>query len=97
VKTTLRDAGVRGLTTTEVRRRDGRGGAVASYQGVTYRIAFASKLKLEIVARDDLVERFVITLVRILRGGASDEEEINVTEIEDAVRVRMGQIVEAAI
>jgi nitrogen regulatory protein P-II 1 len=97
VKTALRDAGVRGLTTTEVHRRYGRGGAVASYRGVDYRIEFASKLKLEIVAHDDLVERFIVTLVRILRGGPSDDEEILVTEIEDAVRVRTGEIAEAAI
>jgi nitrogen regulatory protein P-II 1 len=97
VKTALRAAGVRGLTTTKVHRRRGRGGAVARYRGVDYRIEFASKLKLEVVVHDDLVEKFVTTLMRLLRDGPSDDEEILVTEIDDAVCVRTAEIAEAAI
>lgn len=97
VKSALRAEGVRGLTTTEVRRRLSRGDGVASYWGVTYRIEFPSKLKLEIVVHDGLVERFVAMLVRHLRGGPSDDEEIIVTEIDDALCIRTGEIAEAAI
>lgn len=97
VKSALRGAGVRGLTTTEVRRLADRGSGVASYRGVTYKSEFASKLKLEIVAHDDLVERFVSTLVTLLQGGPSDDEEIIVTAIDDALCIRTGEIAEAAI
>ena len=43
------------------RRRPDRGSGVAELPGVTCKSEFESKLKLEIVAHDDLVERFVAT------------------------------------
>ena len=67
------------------------------YRGVEQTVDLLPTIKIEIIAHDDLVARIVATLLQVARTGRGDEGEILVSEISQAVRIRTGEIDEAAI
>ena len=56
VKSALREAGVVGITVSEVRGFGRQGGHTETYRGAEYQIDFVPKLKLEIVLDADLFQ-----------------------------------------
>ncbi len=96
VKYALRDAGVSGLTATEVvalgRPRDER---AESYRA--QRIERAPRLKLEIVVHDDLVDRVVEAIRRAVQSDPDRDRDVLVLPVAEAFRIRTGEIDEAAI
>jgi len=90
-------AGVPGLTATEVRGfRRGVSEHIA-YRGLEQEIDLLPRMKLEIVAHDELVERFVARLLESAPGARADREEIWILPVVSAVRIRTGEIDEAAL
>ena len=67
------------------------------YRGVKQTVDLLPAIKIEIVAHDDLVARIVATLLRVAQTGRGDEGSILVSEVSQAVRIRTGEIDEAAI
>jgi len=67
------------------------------YRGTEQIVDLLPRMKLEIVAHDDLVNRIVAVLVRTVGTGRSDDGEIAIGPVSEAVRIRTGEIDEAAI
>ena len=63
VKTALHDAGVQGITVTEVRGFGRQKGHKESYRGVEYTVDLLPKIKLEIAVADDAAANVIATLV----------------------------------
>jgi nitrogen regulatory protein P-II 1 len=97
VKTALRGAGVEGMTVSEVRGFGRQGGHTETYRGTEYQIDFVPKVKVEIVADEESVDRIVDLLVDAARSGKIGDGKIWVTAVESIVRIRTGESGSSAI
>ena len=97
VKSALREAGVVGITVSEVRGFGRQGGHTETYRGAEYQIDFVPKLKLEIVLDADQVDRVVDVLVESARSGKIGDGKVWVTEVESIIRIRTGETGPTAI
>ena len=91
VKTALREAGVVGMTITEVRGFGRQGGHTETYRGAEYQIDFVPKTKIELVVDDDQADRLVDLLVEAARSGKIGDGKVWVTPIDTLVRIRTGE------
>jgi nitrogen regulatory protein P-II 1 len=91
VKTALQDAGVVGMTVTEVKGFGRTGGKKEVYRGSAYVVDFVPKVKLEIVVPDDLVHQVVEIIERAAKTGRIGDGKIFVLPVDDAVRIRTGE------
>lgn len=91
VKHGLAELGVRGMTVSEVRGFGRQKGHTEIYRGAEYEVAFVSKLKIEIVAPDDLVERAVQVILTRARTGQIGDGKIFVLPVEAAWRIRTAE------
>ncbi len=88
VRDALGDAGVMGMTVTEVKGFGRQKGHTELYRGAEYVVDFLPKLKLEIAVSDEDAERVVETIAETAASGRIGDGKIFVTTIERAVRIR---------
>ena len=91
VKTALREAGVVGMTVSEVRGFGRQGGHTETYRGTEYQIDFVPKVRLEAVVDDADVERVTDLIAESARSGKIGDGKIWVTHVESIVRIRTGE------
>ena len=97
VREALNEIGVNGLTITEVKGFGRQKGHTVLYRGAEYVVDFLPKVKIETVVVEDLVESTIETIIRVARTGKIGDGKIFVTRVEQVVRVRTGELNEAAI
>lgn len=88
VKIALGEIGVTGMTVTDVRGMGRQRGHRESYRGADYTIDMPTKVKIEIVARDEESDEIVETILRHGWTGESGDGKIFVLPMDDAVRIR---------
>ena len=91
VRDALGQAGVQGMTVTEVRGFGRQKGHTELYRGAEYVVDFLPKLKLEIAVADDRVEAVVEAIAEAAASGRIGDGKIFVQELEQAVRIRTGE------
>jgi nitrogen regulatory protein PII len=91
VRTALTEVGVQGLMVSEVKGYGRQSGHTEIYRGAEYVVNFVPKVKLEIVAPDDRVDKIVETIAATARTGKIGDGKIFVADIEQAMRVRTGE------
>jgi nitrogen regulatory protein P-II 1 len=91
VKEALMDAGIGGLTVTEVRGFGRSMGKREVYRGAEYVVDLIPKLKLEIVVHDDMVPRVIEAIMKSAFTGKIGDGKIFVLPVEDAIRIRTGE------
>ncbi len=91
VKDALQDAGVQGITVTEVRGFGRQKGNAQVYQGAEYVVDFLPKVKLEIVVPDALVENVLRVIQSAACTGRIGDGKIFVLPVEEALRIRTGE------
>jgi nitrogen regulatory protein PII len=92
VKEALRDAGVNGLTTTEVEGFGRQRGHTEVYRGAEYQVDFVPKVKIEIVCDDEQVTQIVDAIAKAARTGKIGDGKIWVVPAEQVVRIRTGEM-----
>ena len=97
VREALSEVGVTGLTVTEVKGFGRQKGHTELYRGAEYVVDFLPKVKVEVVVKDDEVERCVDAIVKAARTGKIGDGKIFVTTVEQVVRIRTGESGEEAI
>jgi nitrogen regulatory protein PII len=97
VREALTGIGVQGLMASEVKGYGRQSGHTEIYRGAEYAVNFVPKIRLEIVAADDLVETIVETIVATARTGQIGDGKIFVLNVEQAVRVRTDERGEEAL
>ena len=97
VKESLSEIGVQGMTVTEIRGFGRTGGKEEVYRGSAYVIDFVPKVKIEIVAPDELASQIVDAITESARTGTIGDGKIFVRDIEEAVRIRTGERGTAAL
>ena len=91
VKIALVNAGIVGMTVSEVRGFGRQKGQTERYRGSEYTVEFLQKLKLEIVVEDTQVEMVVEKVVEAARTGEIGDGKIFISPVNEIVRIRTGE------
>jgi nitrogen regulatory protein P-II 1 len=97
VRESLGEIGVSGLTVTEVKGFGRQKGHTELYRGAEYVVDFLPKVKVEIVVKDDDVERCVDCIVRAAKTGKIGDGKIFVAPVAQVIRIRTGETDESAV
>lgn len=97
VKIALVNAGVVGMTVSEVRGFGRQKGQTERYRGSEYTVEFLQKLKVEIVVEDDQAETVVDKVVAAARTGEIGDGKIFVTPVDEIIRIRTGEKGKSAV
>jgi len=97
VKEALQEAGIQGLSVTEVKGFGRQKGHTELYRGAEYVVDFLPKVKIEVVLPDDMVDTAVAAIVAAARTDKIGDGKIFVSTIEQAIRIRTGEIGDDAI
>jgi nitrogen regulatory protein P-II 1 len=97
VKIALVNAGVVGMTVSEVRGFGRQKGQTERYRGSEYTVEFLQKLKVEIVVDDDMVDLVVDKVVAAARTGEIGDGKIFISSVNEIVRIRTGEKDQEAI
>jgi nitrogen regulatory protein PII len=97
VRTALAELGVSGMTVTEVKGFGRQRGHTELYRGAEYVVDFVPKTRLEIAVRADLLDQVVDVIVKAARTGKVGDGKIFVTAIDRVVRIRTGEMDDAAL
>ncbi|MFT3761270.1 MAG: P-II family nitrogen regulator [Pseudoxanthomonas sp.] len=92
VREALAEAGVAGITVTEVKGFGRQKGHTELYRGAEYTVDFLPKVKIEIAVTDDQVERVVDAIVRAAGTGKIGDGKVFVHALEKVVRIRTGEL-----
>jgi nitrogen regulatory protein P-II 1 len=91
VKIALVNAGIVGMTVSEVRGFGRQKGQTERYRGSEYTVDFLQKLKIEIIIEDDQVDLVIDKIVTAARTGEIGDGKIFVSPVEQAIRIRTGE------
>jgi nitrogen regulatory protein PII len=90
VKIALVNAGIVGMTVSEVRGFGRQKGQVERYRGSEFTVEFLQKLKLEIVVEDSKVDTVISAIQDAARTGEIGDGKIFVSTIDAVIRIRTG-------
>ena len=90
VKVALVEAGIIGMTVSEVRGFGRQKGQVERYRGSEFTVEFLQKLKIEVVVEDDRVEEVVKSIADAARTGEIGDGKIFISPVESVIRIRTG-------
>ncbi|NEO27022.1 MAG: P-II family nitrogen regulator [Kamptonema sp. SIO4C4] len=91
VKISLVNAGIVGMTVSEVRGFGRQKGQTERYRGSEYTVEFLQKLKVEIVVEDNQVDMVVDKIIAAAKTGEIGDDKIFITPVEQIVRIRTGE------
>ena len=97
VREALAECGVTGLTVTEVKGFGRQKGHTELYRGAEYVVDFLPKVKVEVVVKTEDLDRCVDAIVNVARTGKIGDGKIFVTAVERVVRIRTGDLDDAAV
>jgi nitrogen regulatory protein P-II 1 len=91
VRAAIAEAGVVGLTISEVRGYGRQRGHTEVYRGAEYKVDFVPKVRLEILAEDADVATVISAITSNAQTGTIGDGKVWVTPVEDVLRVRTGE------
>jgi nitrogen regulatory protein P-II 1 len=91
VREALSEAGVSGLTVTEVKGFGRQKGHTELYRGAEYVVDFLPKVKIELVVAADRVDRCIEAITGAARTGKIGDGKIFVSSVEQVIRIRTGE------
>jgi nitrogen regulatory protein P-II 1 len=92
VKTALKDAGVTGMTVTEVQGFGRQSGHTEVYRGAEYTIDFVPKVRIDVLADVSDAERVAEVIAAAARTGKIGDGKIWITEVDRVMRIRTGEV-----
>ena len=90
VKLALVNAGIVGMTVSEVRGFGRQKGQVERYRGSEFTVEFLQKLKIEVVIDDINVDTVVNAIAEAAKTGEIGDGKIFISPVENVVRIRTG-------
>jgi len=97
VKEALNEAGILGMTVTDVLGCGRQKGRKEVYRGVEYTLNLLPKVKIETVVKDEDVEKIAQLIIETAKTGSIGDGKIFVSTIDDAYRIRTRESGEKAI
>lgn len=93
----LSASGNGGVTVTNVKGCGGQPAPDVVYRGIHYLVDFAPRVKLEVICVDGDADDVVSLIVTLARTGKVGDGKIFISRVQHVVRIRNGQIDEAAL
>ena len=97
VKEALAEAGIEGMTVTEVKGFGRQKGHTEIYRGSEYTMDFVPKIRIEIAVNDHAVDSAIAAILASAKTGKIGDGKIFVLPLPEVIRVRTGESGEAAI
>jgi nitrogen regulatory protein P-II 1 len=91
VRNALQKLGYPGITVIDVEGHGQQKGITAQWRGEKYRVDLLPKIKLEIVAKDEAVEKIIETISNNAKTGKVGDGKIFVSPVDNVVRIRTGE------
>ncbi len=91
VKEGLAEAGVLGMTVSEVKGFGRQRGHTEIYRGAEYRVDFVPKLKLEVIVDSEIASKVVEVIKERAKTGSIGDGKIFVTDLDEVIRIRTGE------
>ena len=82
---------IAGMTVSEASGYGRQGGHTEVYRGADYQVDLVPKVRIEVVAPDELVEKVIDAVVQAARTGKIGDGKVWVTPVATLVRVRTGE------
>ena len=92
VKDALKKVHISGVTITEVKGFGRQGGKTETYRGSEYTVDFLPKIKVEIVTDDEHVAEAVEAITTAAQTGQIGDGKVWVTDLNQLVRIRTGEL-----
>ncbi|MDB2386631.1 P-II family nitrogen regulator [Shewanella sp.] len=92
VREAVASVGIEGMTVTEVKGFGRQKGHTELYRGAEYQVDFLPKVKLEIAIKAENVEMLVEAITGAARTSKIGDGKIFVTNLEQAIRIRTGEL-----
>jgi len=92
VKNAIKDAGLKGITVTEVQGFGRQSGHTEVYRGSEYTVDFVPKVELKILVDSSDVDRIIDVIVAAARTDKIGDGKIWVTDVDKIVRIRTGEL-----
>jgi nitrogen regulatory protein PII len=92
VREALHSIGVEGMTVSEARGHGRQKGHTEIYRGAEYETTLVPKVRVEVVVPDDFADRVVEAIETAARTGSIGDGKIFVIDVEQAVRIRTGDL-----
>jgi nitrogen regulatory protein P-II 1 len=90
VRAALENAGIYGITVTEVRGYGRQRGHTEVYRGAEYQVDFIPKVRVDTLVEEAGVDAVVAAIVGAARTGKIGDGKVWVCPVESVVRVRTG-------
>ena len=97
VKDSLSKVGIMGMTVSEVIGYGRQKGHKEIYRGAEYIVDFVPKIKIEIVVGDNRLQETIETIKNASNTGKIGDGKIFVEQVEQVIRVRTGELGNAAL
>jgi len=97
VRQALGEAGVQGMTVTEVKGFGRQKGHTELYRGAEYAVDFVPKTKIEVAVSDEVMEQAIEAIVGAAGTGSIGDGKVFVSDLEEAVRIRTGETGDQAL
>lgn len=88
VKEALTEAGIEGMTATEVKGFGRQKGHTEIYRGSEYTVDFLPKVKLEIVLPEASVQKAITAILKAAKTGKIGDGKIFVLPLDEVIRIR---------
>lgn len=97
VKESLTEAGITGMTVSDVKGYGRQQGHSELYRGAEYVVDFLPKIKIELIVSEDDVDSTINLIIEAAKTGKIGDGKIFVSPLEKIVRIRTGEEDEEAI
>ena len=97
VKEALFEIGITGITVSEVKGHGRQQGHTELYRGAEYVVDFLPKVKVELIVKEEDVEKVIEAIIQGARTGKIGDGKIFVLPVEQTIRIRTGERDEEAI
>jgi len=92
VKVALVNAGIIGMTVSEVRGFGRQKGQVERYRGSEFTVEFLQKLKVEVVVENEKVDSVINAIAEAAKTGEIGDGKIFISQVDSVLRIRTGDL-----
>lgn len=97
VKDRLQRLGITGMSVSEIRGFGRQAGHTEVYRGNEYTVEFVPKIRIEIIASNDITPAIVRAISEAGHTGEIGDGKIVVTTVDEVIRIRTGERGEDAL
>lgn len=91
IRDALKDAGVSGLSVSNIQGFGRQAGHTETYRGAEYEVDFVPTVRIEVLVDETLAPTVISTIETTARTGSIGDGKIAVLPVEDVIRIRTGE------